>query len=78
MIEVGKLQDMELSSVASAFVYFEKLVVKTIEKVLEVSPKEVFQQEFSVFAALEFTLFVPLWQIMPHLDRIIEVSGEHI
>jgi hypothetical protein len=27
MIEVGKLQDLEISSVASAFVYFEKLTI---------------------------------------------------
>ncbi|KAJ3357695.1 hypothetical protein HDU83_004850 [Entophlyctis luteolus] len=107
MIEVGKQQNMEMSSVAVAFVYFEKLVVKnyatkenrkliaavclllaakindpkelkytdlleTIERVMEISPREVFQQEFGVFVALEFTLFVPVWQFMPHMERIME------
>jgi len=28
MLEIGKLQDMEMSSVAISFVYFEKLVLK--------------------------------------------------
>ncbi len=27
MIEIGKLQDLEISSIASAFVYFEKLII---------------------------------------------------
>ncbi|KAI8843199.1 hypothetical protein BJ741DRAFT_590257 [Chytriomyces cf. hyalinus JEL632] len=109
MIEIGRAQDMELSSVALAFVYFEKLVIKNfatkanrrliasvclllaakvndpkevkyndllevVERVLEIPPKEVYQHEFSVYAALEFNLFIPLWQIMPHLERIIEAS----
>ncbi|KAJ3018493.1 UNVERIFIED_CONTAM: hypothetical protein HDU68_011134 [Siphonaria sp. JEL0065] len=109
MINVGKSVNMELSSVASAIVYFEKLVFKkfatrenrrlvasvclllaakvndpkefnyqqlleSIETVMQVSQKEVFQQEFSAFVALEFTLFIPPWQLMPHLERIIEVS----
>ncbi|KAJ3406097.1 hypothetical protein HDU80_000173 [Chytriomyces hyalinus] len=111
MIEIGRAQDMELSSVALAFVYFEKLVIKNfatkanrrliasvclllaakvndpkevkyndllevVERVLEIPPKEVYQHEFSVYAALEFNLFIPLWQIMPHLERIIEATGQ--
>ncbi|KAJ3222539.1 hypothetical protein HDU81_009819, partial [Chytriomyces hyalinus] len=109
MIEIGRAQDMELSSVALAFVYFEKLVIKNfatkanrrliasvclllaakvndpkevkyndlleiVERVLEIPPKEVYQHEFSVYAALEFNLFIPRWQIMPHLERIIEAT----
>ncbi|KAI9350864.1 hypothetical protein BDR26DRAFT_512996 [Obelidium mucronatum] len=112
MINVGKSVNMELSSVACAIVYFEKLVFKkfatrenrrliasvclllaakvndpkefnytqlleAVETIMLVPPKEVFQQEFATFVALEFTLFIPLWQLMPHLERIIEVSGKN-
>ncbi|KAJ3056618.1 hypothetical protein HK097_005542 [Rhizophlyctis rosea] len=109
MLQVAEIRDLELSSLASAYVYFEKLVLKqiankynrrllagvclllackvndpkelnyarlleTVEKVLEVPPKEVYAHEFSVYAALEFTLFLPLWEIMPHLERIVDAS----
>ena len=50
--------------------------LQTVEKVLEVPPKEVYAHEFSVYAALEFTLFLPLWEIMPHLERIVDASSE--
>ncbi|KAJ3300327.1 hypothetical protein HK104_001745 [Borealophlyctis nickersoniae] len=140
MLAVADMQDLEFSSVASAYVYFEKLVLKNMvskfnrrliagenkggneavkvndpkevdyskllevfthssccchpvtsgekvidtdfvasktkamDKVLDVSPKEVYATEFSVYAALEFTLFLPLSEIMPHLERILDAS----
>ena len=27
--------------------------------------------EFSVYASLEFELFIPYWEIGPHLERLI-------
>ncbi|KND04084.1 uncharacterized protein SPPG_01526 [Spizellomyces punctatus DAOM BR117] len=112
LLKVGEMQDLELSSVACAYVYFEKLVLKnlvsketrrlvaavclflaakvndpkevnytklleTMEKVLDVAPKEVMANEFPIYTALEFTLFVPLWEVMPHLERIIDASASH-
>ncbi|KAI8611431.1 hypothetical protein BC830DRAFT_1068812, partial [Chytriomyces sp. MP71] len=99
MVQVGLAQDMELSSVALAFVYMEKLVLKNfvgkLNRRLIASvclllaakvndPKETkyndllqvwfYQQEFAVYAALEFNLYIPLWQLVPHLERIIEAS----
>ncbi|KAJ3074056.1 hypothetical protein HDU98_012251 [Podochytrium sp. JEL0797] len=52
-------------------------MLEAAETVMEVSAKEVFQQEFATFVALEFTLFVPLWQLMPHLERIVEVNPKN-
>ncbi|KAI8819851.1 cyclin-like protein [Fimicolochytrium jonesii] len=110
LIKIGELQDLELSSVACAFVYFEKLVLKNMvnketrrlvaavclilaskvndpkevdytkllesaEKVLEVPRKDILANEFVIYTALEFTLYVPLWEVMPHLERIIDASG---
>ncbi|KAJ3131664.1 hypothetical protein HK101_004689, partial [Irineochytrium annulatum] len=109
MLEVGTEQDLEFSSIASAYVFLEKLIMKNavtklnrrliasvcillaakvndpketdyaklvevMEDVMEVSAKEIYQQEFSVYAELEFTLFVPPWEVMPHLERIIAAS----
>ncbi|KAJ1342133.1 hypothetical protein BSLG_003312 [Batrachochytrium salamandrivorans] len=109
LLEVAQIQDLELSSVATAYVYFEKLVIKnvinkanrkvmgavclllavkindpkevnyanlleTVDKVLDVSPKDVYNLEFHVYAALSFTLFLPLWEVLPHLERIHEAA----
>lgn len=111
MVKIGVLQDVEPSSVAFAFVYFEKLIlsnfvnksnkrliaavclllaVKTndpketsyakllevfvinqvMERELEIYAKEVHGIEFSVYCALDFSLFIPLSEIEPHLDRV--------
>ncbi|KAI9350035.1 hypothetical protein DFJ73DRAFT_832846 [Zopfochytrium polystomum] len=109
LVKVALARDLELSSVAMAFAYFEKLVIKgfatkvnrrliaavclilavkindpketdygklveTIEDEMEIPPKEIYSQEFSVYAALEFTLFLPQWEVLPHLERIIQVT----
>ncbi|KAI8907495.1 cyclin-like protein [Powellomyces hirtus] len=110
LLRIGEMQDLELSSVACAYVYFEKLVLKNMvnkesrrlvaaaclllaakvndpkevdytklleamEKVLDVSKKEVLANEFLIYTALEFTLYIPLWEVMPHLERVVEASG---
>ncbi|KAJ3108883.1 hypothetical protein HDU97_010155 [Phlyctochytrium planicorne] len=109
MMDVGNSVNLELSTVASAYVFFEKLVLKNfvsksnrkltaacclllaakvndpketnygkvleaIEKILEITRREVYQHEFVIYAELEFNLFLPLWEILPHLDRVIEAS----
>ena len=37
----------------------------------DISSREFFPYEFSVYAALEFELFIPYWEIAPHLERLI-------
>ena len=110
LLRICKLQDIDYSSLAACYVYFEKLILKSsvtkqnkrliggiclflackineprdkkyhglleaIEDVLEVPPAQIFQNEFSVYADLEFTLFLPGWQIIPHLERIASNEG---
>jgi len=101
--------DLELSTVAKAYVYFEKLILKkevnkynrkligatclflatkvndlkevsysdllkVLSKVMDVSSKEIRENEFNVFVALEFVLYVPLWDIRPHFERLVTSS----
>ncbi|KAJ3396120.1 hypothetical protein HDU92_003989 [Lobulomyces angularis] len=110
MLDIGKKSDTEFSSIAFAYVYFEKLALKTlvsqsnrkligaiclflaskvndpkdkkynlllenIEKTLDITSKEIFSNEFFVYSALEFTLFLPTWEVLPHLNRIVEGEG---
>ncbi|KAJ3173925.1 hypothetical protein HDU87_007247 [Geranomyces variabilis] len=102
LLKIAEMQNLELSSVACSYVYFEKLVLKVVnmvtvclllaakvndpkeldytklldafEKVLDISRKDVLANEFLIYTALEFTLYIPLWEVMPHLERIIEAS----
>ncbi|KAJ1935732.1 hypothetical protein GGF37_005881, partial [Kickxella alabastrina] len=41
----------------------------------EVSSKSILDQEFSVFAELDFSLWVPRREFMPHFLRMFEVLG---
>ncbi|KAI7868065.1 hypothetical protein BDF14DRAFT_1881164 [Spinellus fusiger] len=103
LLEIGKEADLEVSSVAYAYAYFEKLVIKAsadhspacclllalkineakqpweyhlldvIEDQLGIDAEEVHQHEFAVFADLEFLLYIPKYEYMPHFERIIQV-----
>ncbi|OZJ01977.1 hypothetical protein BZG36_04984, partial [Bifiguratus adelaidae] len=99
LIAIGESCDLELSSVAKAFCYFEKLILKNlvtksnrklvaatkvnepkgsgygrllemIEKHLGISSKDVRDHEFAIFASLEFNLYPPKREFMPHFERI--------
>ncbi|KAI8642784.1 hypothetical protein BD408DRAFT_415931 [Parasitella parasitica] len=105
LLEIGKQVDLEVSSVAHAYVFFEKLVVKDIvtkknrkliaacclflatkaneakgtwfgplldamDDELDVDAEEIHEHEFAVFADLEFNLYVPRREFMPHFERI--------
>ncbi|KAI8638394.1 hypothetical protein BD408DRAFT_485570 [Parasitella parasitica] len=107
LLNIGKQIDLEISSVAHAFVYFEKLIQKQIvikqnrkllaacclflaTKVNEpkglnfnilleaistelcVNPKDIRSLEFAVFADLEFNLYVPQREFMPHFNSIAQ------
>jgi len=41
---------------------------------MDVSSKEIRENEFNVFVALEFVLYVPLWDIRPHFERLVTSS----
>ncbi|KAI9276331.1 hypothetical protein BC943DRAFT_332999 [Umbelopsis sp. AD052] len=105
LLEVGKELDLEVSSVAHAYVYFEKLVIRNIitkknrkliagcclflavkvnepkgsrlqplldaiDDELDIDSEEILEHEFAVFADLEFNLYVPRREFMPHFERI--------
>ncbi|GAA5804373.1 hypothetical protein HPULCUR_009861 [Helicostylum pulchrum] len=105
LFEIGKRLDLEVSSVAHAYVYFEKLVIKNMvtkknrkliaacclflaskvneakgtwfkplleamDDQLNVDPEEIHEHEFAVFADLEFNLYVPRREFMPHFENI--------
>jgi hypothetical protein len=107
LVLIGQSRNLEMSSVAMAFVYFEKLILKNfvnkankklyagvclllavkvndpketdyatllevIARELEVPIRDIHANEFPVYAALEFSLFVPFSEIEPHLLRIQE------
>lgn len=40
------------------------------------SPKEVLDYEFAVFADLDFNLYVPLCEFMPHFNKIFRSLGK--
>ncbi|KAI8364658.1 uncharacterized protein BYT42DRAFT_506137 [Radiomyces spectabilis] len=108
LLEVAKEADLEISSVAHAYVYFEKLVLKnivtkknrkliaacclflatkvnepkgssfgtlleTMDDELDVDSEAIREHEFAVFADLEFNLYVPRREFMPHFDRIFSM-----
>ncbi|KAI9197401.1 uncharacterized protein BJ171DRAFT_223644 [Polychytrium aggregatum] len=112
MVEIGKAVDLEVTTVAFAIVYLEKLILKTQvnkasrkliaavclflaikvnesiptkaqmppyfssimacieDKLGPIGSKEVYSSEFAVYALLDFNLFLPMWEIEPHLQRI--------
>lgn len=45
-------------------------LVEAMEKEMEVPRKEVYGNEFSVYCELEFSLFLPIWEVKPHLARV--------
>ncbi|RHZ81166.1 hypothetical protein Glove_123g39 [Diversispora epigaea] len=104
--------DLELSTVAKAYAYFEKLTLKgsvtkynrrligatclllaskvnepmgmsysplleSLHKHLELTTKEITEQEFSVFSSLDFELYLPPSEFMPHFDRIFNMLGNN-
>ncbi|KAL9545099.1 hypothetical protein MBANPS3_007304 [Mucor bainieri] len=108
LLEIAKQVDLEVSSVAHAYVFFEKLVIKHVvtkknrkliaacclflatkvneakgtwfrplleamDDELDVDAEEIHEHEFAVFADLEFNLYVPRREFMPHFDRIFNL-----
>ncbi|CAB4411874.1 unnamed protein product [Rhizophagus irregularis] len=100
--------DLELSTVAKAYAYFEKLILKrvvnkanrrlygsiclllaskvnepmgksylpileSLHKHLDVTIKDITDNEFSVFAHLDFELYLPMQEFMPHFERLFQI-----
>lgn len=57
------------------YLLFTYICMQTIHSELNVSPKEVLDYEFAVFADLDFNLYVPLCEFMPHFNRLIRALG---
>jgi hypothetical protein len=47
-------------------------------KTLNVAKKEIIQQEFWTYVMLEFSLFVSMEELLPHLKRIVEKLGSEV
>ncbi|KAI9506146.1 hypothetical protein GGI26_005404 [Coemansia sp. RSA 1358] len=52
-------------------------MTEVIQRRFEVSADSILDQEFSVFAELEFSLWVPRREFMPHFLRMFEAIGTH-
>lgn len=110
LVAVAQQLDLELASVAHAFVYFEKLClqglvnkenrrlkgaaclllaikvnehkrklegfIEAVDKHLDVSERELRVVEFTTFVELEFNLFLPRPEFIPHLERILNDLGQ--
>ena len=46
-------------------------LLDSVDRVLDASPKEVYGQEFAIYSALEFSLFLPYWDIASHMERLL-------
>lgn len=53
-------------------------LLETMERVLEVPAKDIYSNEFVCYAALEFTLFLPSYEVLPHLERVFAADGKTI
>lgn len=106
LLEVGIAEDLEMATMAKAYTYLEKLILRNyvsktnrklvgacclllalkvndkkdvkcqpvlaaMEKELLVSPKQIRDHEFAVFAALSFSLHVPREEYNQHFERLL-------
>ncbi|CAJ0746745.1 16382_t:CDS:2, partial [Entrophospora sp. SA101] len=46
-------------------------LLESLHKNLEVTKKEILEQEFSVFSSLEFELYLHNQEYMPHFERLL-------
>ena len=46
-----------------------------IEETLSVSRKQVLKMEFAVYFHLDFNFHVPLTDVLPHYDRVLQVHA---
>jgi hypothetical protein len=49
--------------------------LQVLSKTFGIPAKEIREHEFSLFAALEFNLYLPLHEIVPHFERIFTTLG---
>ncbi|KAG0022008.1 CDK5 and ABL1 enzyme substrate 1 [Entomortierella chlamydospora] len=124
LLAISEELDLEISTTALAFAYFEKLVMKgnwkgkdssnlssestsspvtkenrkliasykvnepkrpsgdfgvlmkQMTKYMDVAPKDIKEHEFQVFSLLEFNLYLPRQEFLPHFERILYRQGK--
>ncbi|KAG1165018.1 hypothetical protein G6F36_013553 [Rhizopus arrhizus] len=52
-----------------------KDLLETIHEEFDIGSKELKENEFAVFADLEFNLYVPVAEFMPHFDKLLVTIG---
>jgi hypothetical protein len=53
-------------------------LIQTIEKELEILSRDIYTEEFQVYAALEFQVYANPKEMMPHLTRILSATGKNL
>ncbi|EPZ32854.1 hypothetical protein O9G_004297 [Rozella allomycis CSF55] len=90
LINVAIEGNIEFSSVAKSFAFFEKLILKhyvndpketnyarvleILSKSFDISIKEIKENEFLIFTALEFNLQIPPEEYISHFERIFNYA----
>jgi hypothetical protein len=46
------------------------MLVESMEKEMEVPRRDIYATEFVVYTELEFGLFLPFWEVGPHISRV--------
>ncbi len=52
-------------------------LIQIIEKELEIVSRDLYTEEFQVYAALEFQVYLNPKEMMPHLTRIMSANGNY-
>jgi len=50
--------------------------MKTMTKHMDVSVKDIKEHEFQVFSLLEFNLYLPRQEFLPHFEQILYRQGK--
>ncbi|KAG0003883.1 CDK5 and ABL1 enzyme substrate 1 [Entomortierella chlamydospora] len=52
------------------------VLMKQMTKYMDVAPKDIKEHEFQVFSLLEFNLYLPRQEFLPHFERILYRQGK--